>query len=215
VKPPIGKLHVITDMTIQDRFSHIGLAMMAVKGGADTIQFREKWMGSRVALEAGEVIRRLCRETGVTFIVNDRVDIAMALDADGVHLGQRDLPVREARRLIGPSKLIGGSASTADEAKQLELEGADYIGFGHVYPTSSKNKPGEPKGPDALREASSAVTVPVIAIGGIDASNLTPVIAAGAWGVAVIGAVCGAEDPLAATAELATALGIGEERERG
>jgi thiamine-phosphate pyrophosphorylase len=214
VKPPIGRLHVITDMTIQDRFSHIGLAMMAVKGGADTIQFREKWMGSRAAVEVGEVIRRLCRETGVTFIVNDRVDIAMALDADGVHLGQRDLPIPEARRLIGPSKLIGGSASTPDEARQLELEGADYVGFGHVYPTSSKSKPGEPKGPDAIREVSSAVTIPVIAIGGIDAANLKPVIAAGAWGVAVIGAVCGAKDPRAATAELATVLWIGDERER-
>jgi thiamine-phosphate pyrophosphorylase len=209
VKPPIGKLHVITDMTIQDRFSHIGLAMMAVKGGADTIQFREKWMGSRVALEAGEVIRRLCRETGVTFIVNDRVDIAMALDADGVHLGQRDLPIPEARRLIGPSKLIGGSASTPDEARELEPQGADYIGFGHVYPTSSKSKPGEPKGPDAVSEVSSAVTIPVIAIGGIDASNLKAVVAAGAWGAAVIGAVCGADDPLAATVELAKVLGIG------
>ena len=86
----------------------------------------------------------------------------------------------------------------------MESEGADYIGFGHVYPTSSKRKPGTPKGPDALREVCNAVTVPVIAIGGIDASNLRPVIDAGAWGAAVIGAVCGAKDPRAATAALAT-----------
>lgn len=214
MKPPIGKLHVITDMTIQDRFSHIELAMMALGGGADTIQFREKWLGSRAVLETGELICRLCRETGATFIVNDRVDIAMALDADGVHLGQRDFPVAEARRLLGPSKLIGGSASTPDEASRVESEGADYVGFGHVYPTSSKSKPGEPKGPDAVREVCAAVTIPVIAIGGIDASNLEPVIEGGAWGVAVIGAVCGAKDPRAATTELATMLRIGNERER-
>jgi thiamine-phosphate pyrophosphorylase len=201
-------------MTIQDRFSHIELAMMALGGGADTIQFREKWMGSRAVLETGEIIRRLCRETGATFIVNDRVDIAMALDADGVHLGQRDFPIVEARRLLGPSKLIGGSASTPDEASRVESDGADYVGFGHVYPTSSKRKPGDPKGPDAVAEVCGVVTIPVIAIGGIDASNLEPVIHGGAWGVAVISAVCAAENPRSATTRLATMMGIGDKRER-
>jgi len=187
VKPSVGRLHVITDMTIQDRFSHIGLAMMAIAGGTDTIQFREKLMGSRMVVEAGVLIRGLCREAGVMLIVNDRVDVAMALDADGVHLGQRDLPIPVARSLLGPAKLIGGTASTPEEARAVEAQGADYVGFGHVYATSSKSKTGAPKGPDAVREVCEAVTIPVIAIGGIDASNLKPVVAAGAWGAAAIG----------------------------
>jgi thiamine-phosphate pyrophosphorylase len=215
VKPPVGRLHVITDMTIQDRFSHIGLAMMAIAGGTDTIQFREKSMASRTVVETGELIRGLCREAGVTLIVNDRVDIAMALDADGVHLGQRDLPIPAARRLLGPSKLIGGTASTPEEARAAEAQGADYVGFGHVYATSSKRKRGEPKGPNAVRAVCEAVSIPVIAIGGIDASNLPPVIAAGAWGAAVIGAVCAARDPRAATAELVAVLRAAGESERG
>jgi len=201
-RTPIGKLHVITDTTVQQRFSHIELAELAIAGGADSIQFRDKGSGTRAIIETAKAIRALCRQSGTTFIINDRVDIALAVEADGVHLGQRDLPIGEARRLLGGSKLIGGTASSPADAKRVERAGADYIGFGHIYRTSSKDKPDSPKGLDMLGRVCKTVSVPVVAIGGIDATNIDGVVAAGAWGVAVIGAVCKAANPQAATIEL-------------
>ena len=205
---------MLTDTTVQQRFTHVELAEIAIAGGADTIQFRSKTptgppsdsLSSGAAVETAAALQSLCREAGVTLIINDRVDIAMAVDADGVHLGQRDLPLEAARDLLGPSKLIGASASSLDEARQVERGGADYVGFGHIYPTPSKDKRERPKGTGTLAEVCDALTVPVIAIGGIDASTVAPVAEAGAWGVAVIGAVCNARDPRAAVADLVTKL---------
>jgi thiamine-phosphate pyrophosphorylase len=206
MKATLGRLHVITDTVIQDRYGHVELARLAIAGGADTIQFRDKSLGAREAIEIASAIRDLCRDSHVTLIINDRVDIAMAVDAEGVHLGQRDLPIADARSLLGPSKLIGGTAANLDEARQVERDGADYVGFGHIYPTTSKHKPGEPKGAALLRRVCTAVGIPVIGIGGIDVPNLGPVVDAGAWGVAVIGAVCKTPDPAAAAARLAAEL---------
>jgi thiamine-phosphate pyrophosphorylase len=201
-RSPIGKLHVITDTSVQQRFSHVELAELAIAGGADTIQFRDKSSGTRAIIETAKAILALCRRSGTTFIVNDRVDIALAVDADGVHLGQRDLPIGEARRLLGAAKLIGGTASSPTEAKRVERDGADYVGFGHIYRTSSKDKPDAPRGLDMLGRVCRTVSVPVVAIGGINATNIDPVVGAGAWGVAIIGAVCNAANPQTATTEL-------------
>jgi thiamine-phosphate pyrophosphorylase len=206
VTPKVGRFHVITDATTQTRFSHVELAEMAIAGGADTIQFRDKTSASGAAIETAKVMRAMCRRAGVTFIVNDRLDIALASDADGVHLGRRDLPIEAARHILGPSRLIGGSASTLDEARDVERNGADYVGFGHVFPTVSKQKPGAARGPEALRAICDAVGIPVIAIGGIDAGRLEEVMETGAWGIAVIGAVCGAADPRGAAARIAEGL---------
>jgi thiamine-phosphate pyrophosphorylase len=195
----IGHLHVITDETVQSRFSHFELAERAIDGGADTIQFRDKTRGARELVQVAVAIARLCHERNVVFIVNDRVDVAIAAGADGVHLGRRDLPLGAARRLAGPGMIIGGTASTLEEAMASQDDGADYVGFGHIYPTSSKVKRGAPMGPDSLRGVSRALRIPIVAIGGIDQSNFLPVFEAGAWGIAVISSVCATEDPAAAT----------------
>ena len=172
----------------------------------ETIQFRDKNLPTAELIETAKAIRLLCWSAGVTLIINDRVDVAMAVDADGVHLGDRDLPLPVARRLLGPSRLIGGTAADLETARRVEAEGADYIGFGHIYETTSKIKEGPPKGPDVLGEICHALAIPVVAIGGINQDNIGAVLDAGARGVAVIGAVCGSSDPVAATARLATAI---------
>jgi len=191
----IGHLHVLTDETVQNRFSHLEIAERAIDGGADTIQFREKRKGAGELIEIAGAIHRMCLERDVPLIVDDRVDVALAVDADGVHLGRNDLPIAVARELLGPDKIIGGTASTLEEAIAAQNDGADYIGFGHIYPTASKRKPGDPKGPEALREICEALTIPVVAIGGIDTENYRAVLNAGAWGFAVIASVCAAPDP--------------------
>ena len=207
----IGHLHVLTDETVQDRFSHTELAEMAIAGGADTIQFREKTKGAKQLVEIAGAIRRVCRDANVAFIVTDRVDVAIAVDADGVHLGRNDLPIPVARDLLGPDKIIGGTASTLDNAIEAQNAGADYVGFGHIYPTTSKKKNGDAKGPDGLREVCRVLTIPVVAIGGIGEENFTAVLDAGAWGIAVIAAVCAASDP----ARAARALRVGIDRKFG
>jgi thiamine-phosphate pyrophosphorylase len=194
----IGHLHVITDETVQSRFSHFELAERAIAGGADTIQFRDKSRGAKDLVEIASALARLCRERNVPFIVNDRVDVALAALADGVHLGQTDLSVEVARGLVGPRMIVGGTASTLEDAIASQHEGADYVGFGHIFPTSSKVKRGEPKGPDSVREICRALRIPVVAIGGIDPSNFLSVLEAGAWGIAVISSVCAADDPAGA-----------------
>jgi thiamine-phosphate pyrophosphorylase len=198
----IGHLHVITDETVQHRLTHLELAELAIQGGADTIQFREKNKGTRELLAIAASLVRLCRDRGVPLIVNDRVDIAIAAGADGVHLGQRDIPVAVARRLLGPDKIVGGTAASPEDALAAEKEGADYVGFGHIYPTASKQKPGAPKGPQAVREVSAVLSIPLVAIGGIDRGNYLPVFEAGAWGIAVIASVCASPDPALAAREI-------------
>jgi thiamine-phosphate pyrophosphorylase len=202
----IGHLHVLTDETVQNRFSHLELARRAIAGGADTIQLREKRKGAGELVEIAGAVRRVCREADVPFIVNDRVDVALAVDADGVHLGRNDLPIAVARRLLGPGKIIGGTASRIEEAIEAQEEGADYVGFGHIYATKSKQKHGDPKGPAALRPVCSALRIPVVAIGGIEENNLGAVLEAGAWGIAVIASVCAAPDPARAASILRTGI---------
>jgi thiamine-phosphate pyrophosphorylase len=202
----VGRLHVITDETIQNRLTHVDIARRAIAGGADTIQLREKHAKTADFLRAADAVRAVCAAHGVPLIINDRADIALAIDADGVHLGRSDLPIRVARDLLGRGKIVGGTAGSLEEALEAERDGADYVGFGHIYPTASKNKTGVATGPESLIGLCRAVSIPVIAIGGIGADNFGPVIDAGAWGIAVIGAVCGIEDSEAAAAALRTGI---------
>jgi thiamine-phosphate pyrophosphorylase len=206
MKKQIGRLHVITDVAVQDRFTHAKLAGFAVAGGAGTIQFRDKILGTREAIDTARTLKRICAGAGVPLIINDRADVALAVDADGVHLGRNDLPIATARQLLGPGKIIGGTAGTVEDALHARETGADYIGFGHIFPTQSKDKPSPPVGLEALRVVCSRVDIPVIAIGGITRQNVEQVIMAGAFGVAVIGAVCAQEDPETATGGLASAI---------
>ena len=194
----IGRFHVLTDSCLQTQFSHLELAELAIAGGADTIQFREKSGETRQMICVAEQMQALCKRAGVTFIINDRVDIAMASHAEGVHLGQNDFPLPLARKLLGEEAIIGGSASTLEEARNCLLEGADYIGFGPVYPTLSKEDAGPAGGLDLLKQVIDEIPLPIIAIGGITRDNAPLVIQAGVHGLAVISAVCCQKDPMEA-----------------
>jgi thiamine-phosphate pyrophosphorylase len=202
----IGKLHILTDTVFQSRFSHLELTELALAGGADTVQFRQKTGSTREMVHLARQMQVLCHKSGACFIVNDRVDVALASQADGVHLGQDDFPIPLARKLMGPKALIGGSASTLEETRKCFLEGADYIGFGPVFPTTSKEDAGPVSGLELLALVLREVPLPVIAIGGIDRFNALSIIRCGAHGLAVISAVCCQPDPREATADLKRVL---------
>lgn len=203
---PIGKFHVLTDTVVQNRFSHLEIARMALRGGADTIQFRQKSGSTRKMIQMARQLKRLCGDHGVPFIVNDRIDVAIASEADGVHLGQDDFPIPLARKLLGKEKIIGGSAANLEEARRCVSEGADYIGFGPVYPTTSKPDASPATGIELLQKVVQAVNLPIIAIGGVNAANTRQVIKAGAYGIAVIAAVCCQENPEQAARALSLAI---------
>ena len=174
----------------------------ALEGGARMIQLRNKTAPGSALYDWAVDIQKLCRVYDAIFIVNDRVDIALTANADGVHLGQRDLPVAPARKLLGKNKILGMSISSLAEAEEAVRAGCNYVGLGHIYPTSSKQKTGKPLGTSCITEVSRHISIPVIAIGGISASNAGEVIRAGATGIAVISAVAEAPDPRKATSEL-------------
>ncbi|MEW6184832.1 MAG: thiamine phosphate synthase [Thermodesulfobacteriota bacterium] len=202
----IGRLHVLTDTLLQSRFSHKTLAELAVAGGADTIQFRQKTGGTRVMIETALSMREVCRPAGVPFLVNDRLDWALAAGADGVHLGQEDFPLPLARELLGPEAVIGGSAGTLEEAVKCLKEGADYVGFGPVFSTTSKNDAGPAAGLNLLKRVVKEIPLPIIAIGGINQENARQVLESGVHGMAVISAVCCRQDPREAAAVLRSLL---------
>jgi thiamine-phosphate pyrophosphorylase len=191
----VGRFHVLTDTLLQCRLSHVELAELAIAGGADTIQFRQKSGATREMIRVAEQMQALCRRAGVTFMVNDRVDVAIATHADGVHLGQDDFPIPLARKLLGEEAIIGGSAGSMEEARKCLLEGADYIGFGPVYSTTSKEDAGPASGLGLLKQIVEAVPLPIIAIGGIARDNIPLVMKTGVHGIAVISAVCCQNDP--------------------
>ncbi|MDX1419130.1 MAG: thiamine phosphate synthase [Rubricoccaceae bacterium] len=206
----IGRLHVLTDFLFQQRFSHAELARLAVEGGADTLQFRQKRGTVRSLLAGLGPAVEVCREAGVPLIVDDHLALALAVGADGVHLGQLDLPIGAARAVLarcgGPTRIVGATATTAEAARAAEAAGADYIGFGPVFATRSKANPASVKGLEGLATACRAVGVPVVAIGGLTPERVRPALEAGAHGVAVMTAVTTAPDPRAATARFREAL---------
>ena len=193
--PRLG-LYVITCRDPGRGIDHLDVARAALEGGADALQLRDKEAGGRELLRLAGEIRALVRASGggCLFLVNDRVDVALACGAHGVHLGQEDMPARAARSLLGKGMVLGVSAGTVEEALRACEEGADYLGVGPVFATPSKPDAGEPIGLDGLRRIREAVELPVVAIGGIDAENAASVMEAGADGIAVISAVSAAED---------------------
>ncbi|MGG1559265.1 MULTISPECIES: thiamine phosphate synthase [Geobacillus] len=181
----------------------------ALDGGVTLFQFREKGPGALKGADKEALARqlqRLCRAYGVPFIVNDDVELALAIDADGVHVGQDDEDARRVREKIG-DKILGVSAHNVEEAMAAVEAGADYLGVGPIYPTSSKEDAKEAQGPDVLRRLREAgITIPIVAIGGITAANAKTVVEAGADGVSVISAIASAPSPKAAAAALAEAV---------
>jgi thiamine-phosphate pyrophosphorylase len=188
-------VYVISDRRAARERSILDIVRAAIRGGASVVQLREKSASTRDMVELGRALLEVTRPAGVPLIVNDRVDVALAIEADGVHVGHDDMPVALARRLLGPGRILGASPETLAEAREMEQDGADYLGVGDVYGTPSKADAGAPIGVAGLAEVMRAVTIPVVAIGGITAANAGPVVEAGAAGVAVISAVVGAADP--------------------
>jgi thiamine-phosphate pyrophosphorylase len=199
-------LYVITDENIGLGRTHAEIAERAIAGGADAIQLRDKSLVSSELIQVGKAVRKITRGCSTLFIVNDRLDVALACEADGVHLGQGDMRTDVARQLAPPGFIIGVSVSTVQEAVFAEQDGADYVALSPTFSTGSKQDAGPGHGLTMLQEIRRNVTVPVIAIGGINCENIHDVIAAGADGVAVISAVVGAADITAAARELKTLI---------
>jgi thiamine-phosphate diphosphorylase len=184
----------------------------AIANGVTMVQLRAKTMPAAEFQTLAVEVQALCRERGVPFIVNDRLDVAEAIGADGVHLGEHDLPIDLARQRMGPGFLIGASPTDVEQAAAARMHGADYVGLGPVYVTGSKTDAGAAIGLDGLAERIHAAKLPAIGIGGITVDNATDVVLAGADGVAVISAIQRAADPGRATAALAAAVRAGLER---
>lgn len=195
-------LYVITDEIVGFKRTHAEITERAIAGGADAIQLRDKSCSSRDLIRIGRSLRTITRRSSTIFIVNDRLDVALACGADGVHLGQGDMRTDVARQIAPSGFIIGVSVSNVEEACQAEGEGADYVALSPTFSTVSKRDAGPGHGLDMLREIRRNVSVPVIAIGGIDRHNVREVVAAGADGIAVISAVVGASDITAAARDL-------------
>ena len=203
-EPDYG-VYLVTQASLSAGRSTVDVVRAALAGGAGVVQLREKGASARERYELGRELRELTRESEVPLILNDRADLALALDADGVHLGDEDLPVAVARDLLGDDAIVGRSVSDVAAAETAVEAGADYLGVGAVYATGSKDVADEDAeiGLDALGAIADAVDVPVVAIGGITAGTAGDAVRAGASGVAVISAIAGADDPEAATRALA------------
>lgn len=194
-------LYAVTDRTWLGGETLYSQAEKALKGGVTILQLREKEMGEEEFLKEAMEIRELCRKYRVPFIVNDNVDVAIAADADGVHVGQSDMEAGDVRRRIGEDKILGVSAQTVEQAVLAESRGADYLGVGAVFPTGSKDDADEVSH-DILKAICGAVSIPVVAIGGIGKDNVIRLAGSGICGIAVISAIFAQPDITAATAEL-------------
>lgn len=200
-------LQVYLVMDLSGGRAALEMAEAALRGGVTLIQLREKKAPLREVLSLGKELRELCRRYEVPFLVNDRVDVAMLLDADGVHVGQDDIPGHEARRLLGHDKVVGISAGSIAEAELSMANGADYLGVGAVYATATKSDAGPPIGTGLLQQVKARwPEVAMVGIGGIHQGNAGEVMKAGADGVAVVSCITKAENPLQAAEKLREAV---------
>jgi thiamine-phosphate pyrophosphorylase len=202
IDPDRFRVYVVTSSAFRGRW-HTEIAEAAIVGGASAVQLRAPEVDAQPLRAIASDLRARTRGTDVTFIVNDQADLAAAVDADGAHLGQDD-DAAGARSVLGPERLLGVSVSDVAQARRAASLGADYLGV-TVWPTPTKPEAG-PSGLEGLRKIAEATALPVVGIGGIDAANAGDVVRAGAAGVAVISAVAAADDPVASTRELRTAV---------
>ncbi|MEV4629061.1 thiamine phosphate synthase [Micromonospora sp. NPDC049523] len=205
--PVLGRLHLVTDTrTGRDPVATVRAAL-AVAGPQLVVQVRvEDDATDRDAYDLARRVVDLCTPFGATCLVNDRLHVALAAYAAGGHVGALDLPVDAARRVLGPNAVLGATARAPDPARDAVAAGASYLGVGPCYATTTKDGLPEPIGPAGIALVAEAVDVPVIAIGGVTAARVPELLAAGAYGVAVVGAICAAVDPARATTELLAAL---------
>jgi len=209
---PLGRLHLVTDgRPTRDPLAVVraALSVAALSGGAGRLVVQVRVTDGttdRAAYELAAAVAELCPATGATCLVNDRLHVGLAVGADGGHVGADDLPVAAARRVLGPQAVLGATVRDPAAARCAVANGASYLGVGPVYPTATKSGLPAPIGPAGVAAVAEAVTVPVIAIGGVTADRVAEVCAAGAYGVAVVGAIGSAPDPAAATRAFLAAL---------
>lgn len=208
-RPVNYSLYLVTDRSLALGRGMVEVVAAAVQGGVTVVQIREKGTGTREFLALAQALKALLDPSGIPLIVNDRLDLALACDAAGVHLGQEDMPCDIARRLLGPKRLLGVSVSDPEEARRAEAEGADYLGVSPVFDTPTKRDTPRATGLGGLRRIRAATALPLVAIGGLSAANAAAVMAAGADGIAVVSALMSAPDPRVAARELRNAIGQG------
>lgn len=197
-----GRFHALTDQHLQNKHTHLEIAQMALQGGADVIQYREvNPVSTQVRVETARAIKALCDDAGATFIVNDRVDVAHAVGASGVHLGKHDLCPTVARGILGPNAIIGRTANSLEEALEVSGMPVDYIGAGPVFGTTSKEGAPPALGLELFSRIAAEAGKPVIAIGGIQPPNVRSLFDAGAYGIAVLSGLWRGEDPLTSIRE--------------
>ncbi len=195
-------LYLVTDSELARGRRLVDLVGAAIDGGTTMVQYREKGATTSAMVEEARVLRELCRSRKVAFIVNDRLDIALAVDADGLHVGQDDLPASLARRLLGRGKILGVSVGSASEAASAAADGADYVGASPIFATPTKADAPPPMGIAGLRALAGASHLPIVAIGGINAGNAAAILEAGAAGIAVVSAIICADEPESAARAL-------------
>ena len=195
------RLYAVTDRAWVGRQTLLQQVESALKGGATCIQLREKALSDQAFFQEALEIKTVCKRYGVPFLINDNIDVAIQCGADGVHVGQGDRKPQEARRMIGPDKILGVSAQTVEQAVEAERSGADYLGVGAVFATTTKLD-AKPVSYETLKEICHAVTIPVVAIGGISKRNLLQLSGAGVDGVALVSAIFSAQDIEAECREL-------------
>ncbi len=195
-------LYLVTDQRLSGGRPLVDVVAAALRGGVTAVQLREKTASTRAFIEQALALREVIKRSGARMIINDRLDVAQAAGADGVHLGRTDMPLTMARAIVGPSMIIGVSAESVADAMAAEKDGADYAGVSPVFSTATKTDTAPPLGFEGLRNIRRRVRLPLVGIGGLDASNAAEVIRNGGDGVAVVSAIMAADDPEKAAREL-------------
>ena len=195
-------LYLVTDRGLARGRSTLDIVRAAAKGGVTCVQLREKECSTREFIDQALTIKDCLKTNGIPLIINDRLDVAQAVAADGVHLGQTDMPLATAKSILGDSMIIGISAESLEDAVEAEKGGADYLGVSPIYATPTKTDTAPPLGLEGLRAIRQAVKIPLVGIGGLNKENAADVIANGADGVAVVSAIVAADDPESASREL-------------
>ena len=199
---PDYSLYLVTDRGLAGDRSLAAIVGEAVSGGVTCVQLREKLCGTREFIDQARQLKSLLQPAGIPLIINDRIDVALAVGADGIHLGQQDMAIADARLLVGPGMLIGISAESLEDAIRAERQGADYIGISPVFATATKADAAHPLGLEGVRLIRQAVKLPLVGIGGITEGNAGAVVAAGADGVAVVSAIIASRCPRTAATVL-------------
>jgi thiamine-phosphate pyrophosphorylase len=208
-------LYFVTDRGLCGQRPLADVVLQAIRGGAACVQLREKSASTRAFVEEARRIKELIAPFRVPLIINDRLDVALAVGADGVHVGQDDMPYEIARKLMGPKAIIGLSVETWEDVERAETLDADYLGVSPVFATPTKTDTKEPWGLDGLDRIRAFSRHPLVAIGGLNAANAEAVVMAGADSVAVVSAICASPDPLAASRELTEIIDAALEKRRG